>query len=202
VGEVIAWRNLFWSLSDAMVYKTEPWNDEWVLPNIQAVLPYRVMMTYAYPRIKEIISNLIASGLIYLPASGRDFNSDIGEYLQKYMRGSYGIEAMDRVKMMKLLWDAIGSEFGSRHELYERNYSGSHETIRFENLAFAEATGDADAMMEFVEACMNDYDLDGWTVPDLINPTDVNFFNYGFRQNDDEGSRGYLDGNSYSQDGK
>ena len=112
------------------------------------------------------------------------------------------VEAMDRVKMMKLLWDAIGSEFGSRHELYERNYSGSHETIRFENLAFAEATGDADSMMEFVEACMNEYDLDGWTVPDLINPTDVSFFNYGFRQNDDEGSRGYLDGNSYSPDGE
>ena len=28
---------------------------------------------------------------------------------------------------MKLLWDAVGTEFGGRHELYEINYSGSHE---------------------------------------------------------------------------
>jgi aromatic ring hydroxylase len=28
---------------------------------------------------------------------------------------------MIRVKLMKLMWDAIGSEFGGRHELYERN---------------------------------------------------------------------------------
>jgi len=25
------------------------------------------------------------------------------------------------VKLMKLLWDAVGSEFGGRHELYEIN---------------------------------------------------------------------------------
>jgi aromatic ring hydroxylase len=31
----------------------------------------------------------------------------------------------ERIKLMKLLWDAIGSEFGGRHELYERNYTGN-----------------------------------------------------------------------------
>ncbi len=33
---------------------------------------------------------------------------------------------------MKLLWDAIGTEFGGRHELYERNYAGNHEDIRIQ----------------------------------------------------------------------
>ena len=51
------------------------------------------------------------------------------------MRGSNGIDAVERVKLMKLLWDAIGTEFGGRHELYERNYSGNHENTRFELLA-------------------------------------------------------------------
>ena len=31
---------------------------------------------------------------------------------------------------MKLLWDAIATEFGGRHELYEINYGGSTEEIR------------------------------------------------------------------------
>jgi 4-hydroxyphenylacetate 3-monooxygenase len=26
----------------------------------------------------------------------------------------------------------------------------------------------------FAEQCMAEYDLDGWTVPDLINPDDIN----------------------------
>ena len=35
---------------------------------------------------------------------------------------------------MKLLWDAVGTEFGGRHELYERNYAGNHENMRAELL--------------------------------------------------------------------
>ena len=76
---------------------------------------------------------------------------------------------------MKLLWDAIGSEFGGRHELYERNYSGNNENIRMEVLFAATGSGQTDAYKGFAERCMNEYDLDGWTVPDLINPDDVSF---------------------------
>ena len=28
----------------------------------------------------------------------------------------------------------------------------------------------------FVDKCMSEYDLDGWTAPDLINPDDVSVF--------------------------
>ena len=90
------------------------------------------------------------------------------------MRGSNGYTAVDRVKLLKLLWDAMGTEFGSRHELYERNYAGNHEGIRLEVLDVATALGQVDKYKGFAEQCMAEYDLDGWTVPDLINPDDVN----------------------------
>ncbi len=181
VGEVIAWRNLFWGLSDSMVNNVMPWNDGAVLPNIHSVMAYRMIMTVAYPRVKEIIENLIASGLIYQPSSALDFKTpEIRPYIDKYVRGSNGVEAEDRIKLMKLLWDAIGTEFGGRHELYERNYAGSHETIRFEPLFLAEAAGITDEMKGFVEKCMSEYDLNGWTVPDLINPDDINYFQNNF----------------------
>lgn len=203
VGECIAWRNLFWGLSDAMCHNVMPWNDEYVLPNINTVMAYRMVMTVAYPRVKQIIEELIASGLIYQPSTGKDFNvPEIAHYLEKYVRGSFGIEAMDRIKLMKLLWDSIGTEFGGRHELYERNYAGSHETIRFEPLFVAQNSGEAKEMMDFVESCMAEYDIEGWTVSDLINPSDINFFNFDFRHNDDSDSRGYLDGNEYRGNGK
>ena len=62
----------------------------------------------------------------------------IRPYLDQFVRGSNGYSAVDRVKLMKLMWDAIGTEFGGRHELYERNYFGNHESIRFETLMVAE----------------------------------------------------------------
>ena len=174
VGEVLAWRNLFWGLTDAMARTPTEWTTGYVLPNLEYGLAYRVMASMAYPKIKEIIENVMASALIYMPSSALDFNSpEIRPYIDQYVRGSNGYTAEERVKLMKLLWDAIGSEFGGRHELYERNYFGDHETIRFQTLFAAEGSGAADRYRGFAEQCMAEYDLKGWAVPDLINPDDV-----------------------------
>src|SRR6187399_2155799 len=174
VGEVLAWRNLFWGLTDAMARTTTPWTEGYVLPNLDYGLAYPVMASLAYPKIKEIIENSLASALIYLPSSALDFKvPELRPYLDQFVRGSNGYSAEDRVKLMKLLWDAIGTEFGGRHELYERNYFGNHESIRFETLMVADLTGATAKYKGFAEQCMAEYDLTGWTVPDLINPNDV-----------------------------
>ena len=36
-----------------------------------------------------------------------------------------GVPAAERVKLMKLAWDAIGSEFAGRHAQYEMFYAGA-----------------------------------------------------------------------------
>jgi 4-hydroxyphenylacetate 3-monooxygenase len=175
VGEVLAFRNLFWGLTDAMARTTEPWTPGYVSPNLSYALAYRVMSSIAITRIKEIVDNSLASALIYLPSHSTDFKApEIRPYLDQYVRGSNDYDAVERVKLMKLMWDAMGTEFGGRHLLYERNYFGNHESIRFETLFAAEATGAADQYRGFAEQCMAEYDLDGWTVPDLINPDDIN----------------------------
>ncbi len=73
-------------------------------------------------------------------------NPELRPYLDRYIRGSGGRDAESRVELMKLLWDALGSEFGGRHELYEVNYSGSTEENRLTALAIARETGLADRM--------------------------------------------------------
>jgi 4-hydroxyphenylacetate 3-monooxygenase len=174
VGEVLAWRNLFWGLTDGMARAVTPWTPGYVLPNLDTGLAYRVAASTLYPKLKEIVENVLASALIYLPSHANDLkNPEIRKYLDQYARGSNGYDAEARVKLMKLMWDAMGTEFGGRHELYERNYFGNHESIRFETLMVAEAMGNANKFRGFAEQCMSEYDLDGWTVPDLINPDDV-----------------------------
>ena len=113
LGEVIAWRNLFWALTDAMAMNPTPWVNGAVLPNLQSGSSYRVFAGDAYGRVKEIVDKIVASSLIYLPSSTKDFkNPAIDRYLARYVRGSYGIDYKERIKIMKLLWDAIGTEFG------------------------------------------------------------------------------------------
>ncbi|WP_018657684.1 4-hydroxyphenylacetate 3-hydroxylase family protein [Actinomadura flavalba] len=168
LGEVLAWRDLFQSLSDAAARNPVPWRDGAVLPDARYGMAYRWFMQIGYPRVREIVLQDVASGLIYVNSSAADFrNPDIRGYLDQYLRGSHGVVATDRVKIMKLLWDAVGTEFAGRHELYERNYAGNHENTRVELLMSQLGNGRMDGYKALVDQCMSEYDLDGWTVPDL-----------------------------------
>jgi 4-hydroxyphenylacetate 3-monooxygenase len=89
------------------------------------------------------------------------------------VRGSYGIDYKERIKIMKLLWDAIGTEFGGRHELYERNYAGNHEDIRIQALWNARTSGTMAQMTALADQCMAEYDENGWTGTTWLNPDDV-----------------------------
>jgi 4-hydroxyphenylacetate 3-monooxygenase len=71
----------------------------------------------------EIMRRLGAGGLMQLPASSAAFDSPIGRELEKYYRGAR-IAARDKVALFKLAWDLVGSDFGSRHTLYELYYAG------------------------------------------------------------------------------
>ncbi|AWK43614.1 4-hydroxyphenylacetate 3-monooxygenase, oxygenase component [Photorhabdus laumondii subsp. laumondii] len=175
LGEVVAWRNLFWSLTDAMWAEAKPWEGNAYLPDTQAIQTYLVMAPIAYTKIRNIIESNVTSGLIYLPSSIRDMNNpEINKYLEQYVRGSNGIDYVERIKILKLMWDAIGSEFGSRHQLYEINYAGSQDGVRLQCLRHAYSSGNMKKMMDLVESCLSDYDLSGWTKPYLHNNQDIN----------------------------
>jgi 4-hydroxyphenylacetate 3-monooxygenase len=101
--------------------------------------------------VKELTESILASGLIYINSHAVDFRAPaLRPYLDKYLRGSDGTGAVDRIKLMKLLWDAIGTEFGGRHELYERNYAGAAETIRVVSWRY-QASGQAAGSRGFAE---------------------------------------------------
>ncbi|MFK9092479.1 4-hydroxyphenylacetate 3-hydroxylase family protein [Bacillus salipaludis] len=174
VGEVLAWRQIFWAMSTAMVHEPNITPGGAYLPNIGIATTARVMNSIAWPRVKEIIQQVVAGGLIVQPSSAEDFkNPDIRPYLDKFFRGSNGYDAVERNKLIKLLWDAMGSEFGSRHELYERNYSGNHEGIRLDIYNFAAHSPLGAELKDLVHACMDDYGLDGWKGNTWVNNDDV-----------------------------
>ena len=138
VGDVIGWRNLFWAFTESMARDPKPWIGDTLIPKLEYARTYRMFMIEGYPRMKEIIEQDVASGLIDLPSSALDFQEPAGAAvsgqvrLDRCVRGSDGLPAVDRVKGVKALRDSVGSEFGGRHELYERNYSGNHENVATE----------------------------------------------------------------------
>lgn len=171
IGELMVWRHLMWALSDGMVNACTPWAGEYVKPSEEYALAYRALAPSAYGKMRELVQHTAGSGLIYLNSSVADFkNEQIRPYLERYLRGSHGRGAQERVKVMKLLWDAVGSEFGGRQELYERNYAGNPDDNRAQVYRGAVNAGVTDSMLSLVDRCLSEYDLDGWTSPDLADP--------------------------------
>jgi 4-hydroxyphenylacetate 3-monooxygenase len=64
---------------------------------------------------------------------------------------------MDRVKLFKLAWDALGSEFGSRHLQYEMFYSGPSFVTR----GHAYRNYDWQNIRSLLDGFMATYDVDG-----------------------------------------
>lgn len=170
IGELISYRNLFWAISTAMATDPEPAPDGYVLPNSTYATAYRTFAPVVWPKVKLIFEQIVAGGLIQLPSSAKDFlNPEIRPYLDQYYKGSGGISAEERVKLLKLVWDAIGTEFGGRNELYEINYAGTQEAIRLDALKMAGTAGQLDKYKAFVDEALNDYNLEGWTNSTWIN---------------------------------
>jgi len=76
-------------------------------------------------RMLEMIREMAGAAFITLPSSEADFNNpETAADIERYMRSGTS-DARSRVALMRLIWDFLGSEFGSRHAQYEKFYGGA-----------------------------------------------------------------------------
>ena len=162
LGEIIGWRNLIWGMTAAMCLDPEKAPGGTVVPKQEYAYTMRLFCTQAWPAVRHMFEKFLGGSLLMSPSSYKDFlNPDLAPLLEKYYRGA-SATAAERIKLFKLIWDAIGTEFGARHELYEINYSGNHEQIRLDILSGAQKSGILDQCIALSDQCMSDYDLEGW----------------------------------------
>jgi 4-hydroxyphenylacetate 3-monooxygenase len=114
-----------------------------------------------YPRVIQAIRDLAGGSLIMLPSSVRDFaNPELETIIRKTQR-SGSMTPEHKVKTLKAAWDAIGSEFASRHTQYEMFYAGA----RFVTAGHSFRTFDWDSAAGLVDALLSSYDLGGELQP-------------------------------------
>lgn len=129
-------------------------NDRGVLvPDFRPLSAIRNSGNRWYPRLREILQQILAGGLMYQPASVDVFNSPIREYIEKYYRGA-DVSAEEKIKLYKVAADLAVSDFGSRHELYERYYAGDPYFLRISNQYLSY---DAEECLALVEKLLNSY---------------------------------------------
>jgi 4-hydroxyphenylacetate 3-monooxygenase len=95
------------------------------IPNRHYLYSAQVVTQELYPKMINVIRELAGGAFIMLPSSYRDWgNPDIEPLIRKTQRSS-ALDPEQKVKFLKTAWDAIGSEFGSRHTQYEMFYAGA-----------------------------------------------------------------------------
>src|SRR5262245_61802983 len=129
---------------------------EFYVPNRHLLYAAQVITQDLYPRLINLIRDLAGGSLIMLPSSFRDWaNSELAPILRKTQR-SPNFNSEDKVKLLKAAWDAVGSEFGSRHTQYEMFYAGA----RFVTTGHSYRTFDWGAARGMVDHLLSTYNLD------------------------------------------
>jgi 4-hydroxyphenylacetate 3-monooxygenase len=123
---------------------------EYYVPAKHFMYTAQVITQELYPQIINTIRELAGGALIMLPSSAEDWaNPELAPIIRRTQR-SPALDPEARVKFLKLAWDVIGSEFGSRHVQYEMFYAGAQFVTRghsFRTYDWAAATGMVDDLL-------------------------------------------------------
>ena len=100
------------------------------VPDSALLYAAQVLTQQLYPKVIQTLRELAGGGMIMLPSSVDDFaNPVLAEIIHKTQRSS-AVSPQERVQFFKLAWDAVGSEFASRHVQYEIFYNGANFVTR------------------------------------------------------------------------
>jgi 4-hydroxyphenylacetate 3-monooxygenase len=130
---------------------TGPGEGIWLAP--EPCIAMRHSWPEMYARVAAILQQMAAGGLMLTPTEA-DMTGEIKPFTDKYFQGAK-IPAYNKVRLFRIVWDLIGTEFGSRSTLYERYFNG--DVVRLRQLRFAQydytkASGSFNAFIADLEA--------------------------------------------------
>jgi 4-hydroxyphenylacetate 3-monooxygenase len=147
LGELASLASLVESAVLAAEYTAEPDEAGLWRPGKRAMYGAMGLQAELYPRALAILRDLVGGGVLQVPSSVADMRNpatraDIDRYIY-----SPNSPAEERIKLFKLAWDAVGSEFGGRHHQYEMFYAGAPFVVKgyaFRNYGFEGPLADVD----------------------------------------------------------
>jgi 4-hydroxyphenylacetate 3-monooxygenase len=103
------------------------------------------------PRMIDMIREMSGGAMIVQPSSAADFdNPAMAADIERYMH-SANATSRERIALMRLAWDFIGTEFAGRHQQYEKFYGGASFLVKqnmYRHYDFKRATDLVDAALK------------------------------------------------------
>lgn len=127
------------------------------MPNRHLVYAAQVFTQELYAGFVNAVRELAGGSLIMLPSSARDYGNPEIAGIHDLLQQSPGGTPRERVKFLKLAWDALGSEFAGRHGQYEMFYAGAQFVTRGHSFRTYDWAGAG----RLVDGLLDGYDLAG-----------------------------------------
>jgi 4-hydroxyphenylacetate 3-monooxygenase len=103
-----------------------------------------------FPRAIHLLRELAGGGVLQVPSSVEELtNPETRPDIERYVR-STGVPSEERIKLFRLAWDLVGTEFAGRHLQYEMFYAGAPYVAKgyaFRNYGYEEALTLVDAFL-------------------------------------------------------
>ena len=130
LGRLAALEATIGALVNGQIEACEPWPDGYVTPNRRMVYATLNWCQEHHTEIVDILRTLAGAAPMQMPAS-IDVLTDpqLKDRFERWW-STPALGAVERLKLYKLVWDLIGSEFAGRHMLYEKFYAGNSIIVR------------------------------------------------------------------------
>jgi 4-hydroxyphenylacetate 3-monooxygenase len=145
------------AMVDAMVHGMEAAGAQegaYFVPHRHFMYSAQVLTQELYPKLIETIRGLAGGSLVMLPGSAADYDDPELARIIGLTQRSPANSPDGRAKFLKAAWDAVGSEFASRHLQYEMFYAGASFVTAghsFRTYAWSAATGAVDSLLSGYE---------------------------------------------------
>jgi 4-hydroxyphenylacetate 3-monooxygenase len=134
LGRLCAQEAALGGMIAGQIQDAEDWPQGWKTFNRRYMYAALNWCTESHSAIIETLRELCGGGIFQMPADVSVMHdAKLKEQFETYWQTPQ-MPALERMKLYKLAWDLIGSEFAGRHLQYEKFYAGASFIIRNHNL--------------------------------------------------------------------
>jgi 4-hydroxyphenylacetate 3-monooxygenase len=137
------------------IQDAEDWPEGWKTFNRRYMYAALNWCTESHSQIIDSLRELCGGGIFQMPADVTVMQDPKLKALFETYWQTPQLAALERMKLYKLAWDLIGSEFAGRHLQYEKFYAGASFIVR--NHSFREAPWEG--FHGIVDKLMGSYDV-------------------------------------------
>lgn len=137
LGVLASWEALIGGLIMGQIQAAENWPHGYMTYNRRIMYATLQWCTEHHSTIIDMLRDLSSSHVFQMPAHGSVLDHAVLEPLMERLMITPQLSARERMKLFKVVWDVVGSEFAGRHQQYEKFYAGAPAVVRNYNFMHA-----------------------------------------------------------------